>query len=64
MSFYIDDALVVCGLRLDELDFPEGAAVALVVRGDRLVAPRGGTRSSRATTCMWSPRRRTGRSSN
>jgi cell volume regulation protein A len=44
MSFYIDDALVVCGLRLDELDFPEGAAVALVVRGDRLVAPRGTTR--------------------
>jgi len=44
MSFYIDDALVVCGLRLDELDFPEGAAVALVVRGDRLVAPRGSTR--------------------
>jgi len=44
MSFYIDDALVVCGLRLDELDFPEGAAVALVVRGDRLVAPKGATR--------------------
>ena len=44
MSFYIDEALVVCGLRLDELDFPEGAAVALVVRGDRLVAPRGSTR--------------------
>jgi potassium/hydrogen antiporter len=44
MSFYIDDALVVCGLRLDELDFPDGASVALIVRGDRLVAPKGATR--------------------
>ena len=43
VSFYIDDALVVCGLRLDELDFPEGASVALVVRGDQLVPPKGGT---------------------
>jgi cell volume regulation protein A len=42
--FYIDEALVVCGLRLDELDFPEGASVALIVRGDRLVAPKGTTR--------------------
>ena len=42
--FYIDEALVVCGLRLDELDFPEGASVALIVRGDRLVAPKGITR--------------------
>jgi cell volume regulation protein A len=44
MSFYIDEALVVCGLQLDELDFPEGASVALIVRGDRLVAPKGATR--------------------
>jgi NhaP-type Na+/H+ and K+/H+ antiporter len=44
MSFYIDEALVVCGLRLEELDFPEGASVALIVRGDQLVAPKGGTR--------------------
>jgi potassium/hydrogen antiporter len=43
MSFYIDEALVVCGIRLDELDFPEGASVALIVRGDRLVAPKGNT---------------------
>jgi potassium/hydrogen antiporter len=42
--FYIDEALVVCGLRLDELDFPEGSSVALIVRGDRLVAPKGSTR--------------------
>jgi cell volume regulation protein A len=44
MSFYIDEALVVCGLKLDELDFPDGASVALIVRGDRLVAPKDTTR--------------------
>ena len=43
MSFYIDEALVVSGLPLSELDFPEGAAVALVVRGNELVPPRGTT---------------------
>ncbi len=42
-SFYIDEALVVAGVALAELDFPEGAAVALIVRGDRLIAPRGNT---------------------
>ena len=44
MSFYIDEALVVAGLELEELDFPEGASVALIVRGDRLVPPKGSTR--------------------
>jgi potassium/hydrogen antiporter len=44
VSYYIDEALVVCGLRLDELDFPEGASVALIVRGDRLIPPKGSTR--------------------
>ncbi|HYC32614.1 MAG TPA: potassium/proton antiporter [Gemmatimonadales bacterium] len=44
MSFYIDEALVVTGVPLEELDFPEGAAVALIVRGDRLIPPKGGTR--------------------
>jgi cell volume regulation protein A len=43
MSYYIDEALVVRGLRLDELDFPEGASVALIVRGDQLVPPKGST---------------------
>jgi cell volume regulation protein A len=43
LSFYIDDALVVCGLKLDELDFPEGASVALIVRGELLIPPKGGT---------------------
>jgi potassium/hydrogen antiporter len=43
MSFYIDDALVVSGVRLEELDFPEGASVALIVRGEQLIPPKGGT---------------------
>ena len=43
LSFYIDDALVVCGVRLDELEFPEGASVALTVRGNQLVPPKGST---------------------
>jgi cell volume regulation protein A len=44
MSFYIDDALVVTGLSLEELDIPEGSSVMLIVRGSRLVPPRGSTR--------------------
>jgi cell volume regulation protein A len=43
ISFYIDEALVVSGVRLDELDFPEGASVALIVRGEQLIPPKGGT---------------------
>jgi cell volume regulation protein A len=42
-SFYIDEALVVAGVPLKELDFPEGASVALIVRGDQLIAPKGST---------------------
>ena len=41
LSFYIDEALVVAGVSLDDLDFPEGASVALIVRGDRLIAAQG-----------------------
>jgi cell volume regulation protein A len=43
MSFYIDEALIVTGVPLEELPLPEGAAVTLIVRGDRLVPPTGGT---------------------
>jgi cell volume regulation protein A len=43
MSFYIDEALVVAGLSLRDLDFPEGAAVTLIVRGRKLVPPKGRT---------------------
>ncbi len=43
MSFYIDEALVVAGLPLEDLDFPEGASVALIVRGNELVPAKGST---------------------
>jgi cell volume regulation protein A len=43
MSFYIDAALIVAGVSLEDLDFPEGSSVTLIVRGNRLVPPRGGT---------------------
>jgi cell volume regulation protein A len=40
MSFYIDEALVVTGMPLEELPLPEGAAVTLIVRGNQLVPPK------------------------
>jgi cell volume regulation protein A len=43
MSFYVDEALVVAGARLEDLDFPDGSAVTLIVRGNRLVPPKGST---------------------
>ena len=43
LSFYIDEALVVAGVPLEELDFPDGSSVTLIVRGNRLVPPRGST---------------------
>jgi potassium/hydrogen antiporter len=43
LSFYIDEALVVTGMPLEELDFPEGSSVMLIVRGNRLVPPKGST---------------------
>jgi cell volume regulation protein A len=43
LSFYIDEALVVAGIPLEELDFPEGSTVMLIVRGNRLVPPKGST---------------------
>jgi cell volume regulation protein A len=43
LSFYIDEAVLVSGLSLRELDFPEGAAVTLIVRGNQLLPARGST---------------------
>jgi cell volume regulation protein A len=43
MSFYVSEALVVAGVALADLDFPEGASVMLIVRGNRLVPPKGST---------------------
>jgi len=43
MSFYIDEALVVAGISLEDLDFPDGSSVMLIVRGNRLIPPKGST---------------------
>lgn len=43
MSFYIDEPLLVSGVPLEDLPFPEDAAVALIIRGDTLVPPTPGT---------------------
>lgn len=43
MSFYVDEALPVAGVRLADIPLPEGASVALIVRGRELVPPRAYT---------------------
>jgi cell volume regulation protein A len=43
MSFYIDEPLAVAGVSLAELPFPEGASVAMIVRGQDVVPPKGNT---------------------
>jgi len=43
MSFYIDEALAVAGVSLADLPFPEGASVAMIVRGHDIVPPKGNT---------------------
>lgn len=43
LSFHVDESLVVCGTPIRDIVFPDGAAVALVVRGQELVAARGNT---------------------
>ena len=40
LSFYVDEALPVAGVRIDEIPLPETAAVTLIVRGRDLIAPR------------------------
>ena len=43
MSFYIDPALVVVGVPIEDLPLPEDSAVALIIRGSKLVPPKPGT---------------------
>jgi cell volume regulation protein A len=43
LSFNVDEALAVAGVPLAELPFPEGAAATLIVRGRRIIAPKGQT---------------------
>ena len=44
LSYYIDELLPVAGMALQELPFPDGAAVTMIVRGQELIAPKGDTR--------------------
>ena len=43
MTFYVDEALAVAGAPLSDLPFPDGAAAALIIRGDEMIPPRGTT---------------------
>ena len=43
LSFYVDEALPVTGATLREVPFPVGAAVTLIVRSRKLVAPERDT---------------------
>ena len=43
MSFYVTPAIAAAGVSLAELPFPEGAAVAMIVRGQDLIPPKGST---------------------
>ena len=43
MSFYIDEALAVAGVSLADLPFPDGASVAMIVRGAEVIPPKGST---------------------
>lgn len=40
-SYFVEEALVVCGARLSDIELPQDAAVMLIVRGQGLVAARG-----------------------
>ena len=43
LSFYVEEALAVCGATIADLPIPESSVVLLIVRGQRLIAPRGTT---------------------
>ena len=44
LGFTVDEALPVAGEAIVDLPFPEHAAVAMIVRGRELIAPKGSTR--------------------
>jgi cell volume regulation protein A len=43
VSFHIEPTVAVCGALLSEIEFPPGASVVLVARGNELMAARGRT---------------------
>jgi cell volume regulation protein A len=42
--YFVDGAAAVCGAAIEDVPFPEHAAVMLIVRGEELIAARGTTR--------------------
>lgn len=44
LSFFIDPAVAVCGATFSQVHFPPGASAVLLIRGDTIMACRGGTR--------------------
>ncbi|MGI5861926.1 MAG: potassium/proton antiporter [Myxococcales bacterium] len=43
LSFFIDPASAVSGSRISQLPFPTDTAVMLIIRGEKLIAPKGPT---------------------
>ncbi|HEX4462279.1 MAG TPA: TrkA C-terminal domain-containing protein, partial [Polyangia bacterium] len=43
LSFYLEPPALAVGACIADIEFPAGAAIMLVVRGDELIAPRGAT---------------------
>ena len=43
LSYFIQEAVAVCGASIADLPIPESAVILLVVRGNVLIAPRGST---------------------
>jgi cell volume regulation protein A len=43
MSFYVTPSIAAAGVSLADLPFPDGAAVSMIVRGNDLIPPKGGT---------------------
>lgn len=41
MSFYVDDGLDITGVPLSDLPFPDGTAVTLILRDDKILVPKG-----------------------
>lgn len=43
LSFFVEEELDVTGVPLNEIPFPEGSAVTLILRGEDLIVPKGHT---------------------
>lgn len=43
VPYHVSESLAVCGAKLSEITFPEGASVVMIVRGEQLVPAKGST---------------------